>query len=595
MRAAAGMAVLLLAATAVGDDGVIRTVEADGFRVRVDPRSQVLRLSIPEERGWAHDDQRGSTEAEILPTLPPHAGQFVSAAVLAEKAKQFDDGLYAAVEFAAQKGVGAFAGKAYLLKSLAERLAPGSPSPSAGGAVVTILAAARLGQIPLILPPALEAQVQERMRAFVDDALRSRPIGFYTWSRSLEAIFQQDRMLQTELQRSEEIASVLAALRADAKLAQTYTRYLRLVERLTNPLAQPDLRPLVTALDAAAPEKGVWFFPPSVAHETELVKRLYGDRPIPDGFDLMNELIRAVRNGAINLTPTDASGWYDHQTWALEPLLIPDRMPEAARLRFDATYERALEELFKGILARTRETHVKQLEIPSVGAAAPGREPVVITVRPALTVEPLAAHYLRRAMAYRFVRDVLAEAFGADGVNALRRWTPVGPLDAPGLGDELVHLERLFVGAYVLSCRQIGCDAPLPKVLSDVDPAAAVDAFSAWAASLAADADLKCDGRMMVPVFFDLQRQKTKVWVFLGWSARRLSVEFDAPPRTETLDADGKPAPPDAVRVRFDGEHYGSHYPVMAEVYVTKILNRKEFAAHCDQYKTRGEILKNLK
>ncbi len=595
MKAAAGIVVLWLAAAAGGDDSVTRTVEAEGFRVRVDPRGQVLRLSIPEERGWAEDDQRGTAEAEILPTLPPHVGQFVSAAVLAEKAKQFDDGLYAAVEFAAQKGVGSFAGKAYLLKALAERVAPGAPSPSAGGAVVTILAAARLGQIPLILPPPLETPVQERMRAFADDALRSRPIGFYTWSRSLEAIFQQDRMLQTELQPGEEIASVLAALRADDKLAQTYTRYLRLVERLTNPLAKPDLRPLVSAPEAAAPEKGVWFFPPSVAHETELVKRLYGDRPIPDGFDLMSELIRAVRDGAINLAPTDASGWYDHQTWALEPLLIPGRMPEAARLRFDATYERALEELFKGILARTRETHIKQLEIPMAGAAAPGREPVVITVRPGLTVEPLAAHYLRRAMAYRFVREVLREAVGADGVNALRRWTADGPLDAPGLGEELAQLESLFVGAYVLSCRQIGCDAPLPKVLSDVDPAAAAAAFGAWAASLAADADLKRDGRMMVPVFFDLQRQKTKVWVFLGWSARRLSVEFDAHPKIETLDAAGKPAAADAVQVRFDGEQHPTLYPVMAEVYVTKILNRKEFAAHCDQYKTRGEILKNLK
>jgi hypothetical protein len=56
------------------------------------------------------------------------------------------------------------------------------------------------------------------------------------------------------------------------------------------------------------------------------------------------------------------------------PLVIPEKMPEAPRLDLDASYRRQLLELFKGILALTRETHIKQLEIPAVGAAAPRRK-----------------------------------------------------------------------------------------------------------------------------------------------------------------------------------------------------------------------------
>jgi hypothetical protein len=39
-----------------------------------------------------------------------------------------------------------------------------------------------------------------------------------------------------------------------------------------------------------------------------LVERLFGDRPIPDGPDLMSELIRRVRSGEISLIPTAESG-----------------------------------------------------------------------------------------------------------------------------------------------------------------------------------------------------------------------------------------------------------------------------------------------
>ena len=72
----------------------------------------------------------------MSPTLAATGG-FVSASVLAQKAKQFDDGLYAAVEEAAQNGAGRFAGEsgcllARLARALRRRgraIAQATPTP----------------------------------------------------------------------------------------------------------------------------------------------------------------------------------------------------------------------------------------------------------------------------------------------------------------------------------------------------------------------------------------------------------------------------------------------------------------------------------
>ena len=102
----------------------------------------------------------------------------------------------------------------------------------------------------------------------------------------------------------------------------------------------------------------------------------------------------------------------------------------------------------------------------------------------------------------------------------------------------------------------------------------------------------------MVPVFHDIQRNKTKVWVFLGWTSKLVTVDFDRPPTATVFDKAGKhveQGAADAPRLVFHYASYSLAYPVTAELYVTKILDRNEFRAHCDNYKTRSAILANLK
>jgi hypothetical protein len=180
----------------------------------------------------------------------------VSASVLAQKAKIFDDGLYAAVEVATQDGAGRHAGKAALLASLGHALAGADPSV-AGTAQELLLGAARLGHVPVRgVPTAVEARVQQAIKEFLAEEVSAKPIGFYTWSRQLGDIFQQDRMLQRKFQQDRTlpgkidaagIKAVASALRADPSARATYEAHLRFVSRLTNPFAKPDLRGFLEA------------------------------------------------------------------------------------------------------------------------------------------------------------------------------------------------------------------------------------------------------------------------------------------------------------------------------------------------------------
>jgi hypothetical protein len=327
-----------------------------------------------------------------------------------------------------------------------------------------------------------------------------------------------------------------------------------------------------------------------VAHETEIIKKLYGNRTIPDGFVLVDEMIRRIRAGTLDLEPRPESGWYDHQTWALEALVIPERMTEGGRLQLDEEYRKLLLELFKGLLTLTRETHIKQLEIPLCGAAGGGEE-VFIDIAPALSAEPLVTFYLRRALGYRYVRSVLEEAFGPGELERLHRLTEVGPVPRC-LAEELSEIETLFLGAHVSVSRELGL-GPDTAAGSDSSTGKAAEYFAAWASKLELDPDVGQDLRVMVPVFYDVERRRTKVWVFLGWSHRPITVSFARPPEAAVRDRKGVPLR-DPPRIRWGGLFAMLPYPVTAEVYVDRILARDEFRSLCSSCGTRSEILRRL-
>lgn len=555
--------------------GMIRDVRREDASLRIDDAGQVIALDCPEDVTWGDPGLAKSV------TALGHSG-FVSASIIASKAKAFDDGLIAAVELAAEKGAGSFAGKEALLATLSAALGQGPAAP-------LLHAARQLGSGVASPSPAAAKLAAD----FLADERASKPLGFYTWSPALEAIFRQDRFLQQEFPDEASFLDAARAIRADAALRRGYEAWMSLNERLTNPFTRPDLRRALAALDAGkAPafERGVAFAPPSESPEGALVKRLFGNAPIPEGFNLADRLIEEIRKGGVDLSPAANSGWYDRIAWSLETLAAPDRGPEAAKLELSKEYRATLEALFKGILALARESHVKQLEEPRAGCGPPRPK-----LRPELTVEPLPTHYLRRAIGYRHVRGVLESAFGAAALRDLRRQSEEGPSGVP-LADELLAIEQLFFGAHAVACAEIGLpvDAQAPQ--------SAAAEFARWAKELAGDPDLKQDNRMMVPVFFDVQRRQTKVWAFLGWRSRPLEATFAKPPKVEVTGVAEKKGwfgfggrKAEAPAIEFESARYNLVYPVTAEVYVTRRMNREEFRALCDRRKGVEEILAGLR
>jgi len=559
-----------------------RAFTEHGWCLTLDLATQVLKLDTPEETVYEQEVGTGRREPPITAQVPlPDAGPlFVSAGLLALKAKQFEDGLYAAVEIASQYGNGTFPSRVTLLQTLRRRLA----ADTSTGAVV-LQGAYEYGQ-GIILPDTperLRPLVAQAKAEFEADEKRSKPIGFYTWSPPLFGIFRQDRMLQTPLTTSADVEPLAAALRSDPEARRAYEAWLRLAARLTNPLVGSDLLSDAGPPSTSNPRR---FLPASRSHEAELAKRLWGGRNVPEGSSLFDELIPRVKAGTLSLAPGPDSGWYDHVTWSLEVLLRPDTAPEASQLVFTPSYCAYLDELFKGLLALTRETHVKQLEMPFCGACLP---PPQIHVWPALHVEPLATHYRRRADAYRFVRGVLAEAFGPEALRTLTRQTARGPVRID-LDTELTFMERLFDGAAETALVEMG--SPLA---SDTERARGDRAvFDAWRMTAHLDPDLAADARMMVPVFHDVERDMTKVWVFLGWQDRPIHITYERKPAVVSLARlpggdEHKPEP------LFHAQHFRIPYPVVAEVFVKELLDRNELRARCDRYKTRSAILKSLR
>jgi hypothetical protein len=237
---------------------------------------------------------------------------------------------------------------------------------------------------------------------------------------------------------------------------------------------------------------------------------------------------------------------------------------------------------------------VKQLEMPAPASEAFEREPrPSFYVIPELSVEPLATVYLRRCLSYRFVRGVLEEAFGVDALKNLHRLTAAGKV-APTLFGELLEMEGLFHGAYLAANRQLGLVANA-QAAAGADPDADTARFLKWSANLEHDADLGLDARMMVPVFYDLERGKTKVWAVLGWTGKQVCASYAKPPAAEVFNKDGAPLENGKYDLHFGSDCTRLAYPVMAEVYVTEILDREQFRRHCDTYKTQSAILANLK
>ncbi len=576
---------------------VIREVKNDDYIVQLDLSNQVLSIEVKEDKTYASSEKKDTKyfNAKIysdLRSVPDWYCNFISTAIVAQKAKNFDDGLLAAIEYLAQDGTGKMQGKQVILQQLIEILKDmhlkKRQDAMANFKVQTMIYSALvLGGGRAEVEPRIRKASSDSITVFFKNELRSKPIGFYSWTEKLEKIFKQDRFLQKIISGSKERLILQKALSHNKQVTIDYTSHLNLIEQLNNPFS-PEFCDLRQPAGKGAPSCSCSVIPPSMAHETELVKQLYGNRPIPKGFSLIDALIKKIQDGKISITPKKTSGWYDYKTYALEPFIVPESMPEAAKLDLGDEYKQLLVEVFKSVLALTRETHIKSLEIPLAGAAMPEE---IVEVYPDLSCGPVASYYLRLGKAYTFVKTVIRKCFTKTDLMQARRLMPYTRSQKPLL-TEMQEMESLMYGLFLITAGEIGLK--VTKEMTNRKPEVLKrdkETAQKWIAGIKEDIDLARDNRMMVPVFYDVQRRKTKVWAVLGYAVRPVTISYKKEPTFVLTNTKREKI---NRKVKFKSQDRFIIYPVSAEVYTNKILNRKEFQELCDKYKNQKSIIKAI-
>ena len=489
---------------------------------------------------------------------------FVPAAVLLAKSKQVDDRIVGTLERLISRGFEGNIGRRAFIEKLNKKVS-----------IPHLLASAQLAKSDDI--DGLGADAKKIVKEFLQDELGSKPLGIYSQDEELRRIFFADRLLQHETNKAD-LHALRSAVSSDEELFSFFIKCLE----LTNPLAKPHIL-----------EGGTVLFPPSKSPEVELVKKLYGNSPIPEGFDLIKELITRVRSGNIDLTPTDDEAWYAHQLHALSALLCPQR----DSLEVGAKYQKALDELFAATLAATRETHVKQLEMGMAGAGMP-----VYTHSPQLRVSPLPDLYERMSKSYCVILARIIELLPSEVDRS------VSTLGGLSLRRCIEQMIQLFDSAAAASRVDLG-EVPFSEVQLALDTS---------------DADLAVDARFMVPLYKDLQRNTIRIRAFIGYEATNIEFSYKKRPKVDLtqIGITEEPVTQESltlmerlalrknperkirrkvasfhsdVEATFYSQKTTTLFPISIEVDVRRLLNRKEFQELCDREGTQERIVSALR
>jgi len=511
------------------------------------------------------------------------------------KAKQFDDGLYAAIDMAVTYGqFTGFAATVDLLQSLLHELDP------QGQAYAWIWGGLEIGLENF--PDATDFADRRRPAAaarfieeFEQNESQSKPIGFYTWSHDLERTFRMLRYFQTAWRPSDDVTrEVTAVSSAQAGGTAAYRTLLNLYAGLSNPLSGYSFADLADPGRDVPATAAVRLIPSSTSPEVELFNRMF-DAGLQPGTDLMAEFVMAIRDGRVDLTPRPDSGWYDYQVYALETFLLPERGPEHDKLLLTAKYKERLLQAFEALVTKRRETHARQLAVGSTMAM----EPPPFT--PRLRLEPNPTYYLRVARSYAFLETFLQSILPHELLNTIHGRREGGERDSL-LSDELELMRDLFYGLHLVSCEDIGMHPDLlPGELDSVagGESGCYDLAVAWIESVSTDADLAVDPRVAVPVFAD--ENETALWCTLGVRGVKLKAWYAVAPRARPggTGDDGAEFSDETEWQRLEDtmpELYIILVDESAEVRMQghRALSRGELRTVCDEQRTKDAIVSTL-
>lgn len=563
-------------------------------RWQVNLSAAVLALDVPDIRddgdaAWLklHPSYAAAAKAISGRTVLP------SVNVISGKAKQFDDGLYAALDMhmADNREQGIRCAHVLARQVLTE-------CPPGGDAYAWLWAALEVGGF-LTADEATRrpARAETFVNVFRARGYESQIVGFYEWSEELKRTFRFLRFLQQDFEQRQGLADgLLRALQKNPSCVEMYQRMLAFYARLTNPLEGLSLLDLADNTDsvrAIAARKGtlpkLHFLPWSATKETDLFNQLY-PLGLTLGADLMRDFIKAIRDGKLDLKPSERSGWYDYQIYALEAFVLPERGAESAKLQLTKKYKLRLIEAFKALVTKHRETHIRMGAAAGNAAGAPPEPEGLLS--PRLRVEPNPTYFLRYARGYSFLQKFIAAE--VEDLNGLRGARDGGWRDHP-LGDELENMRMLFYGLHLVSCEDIGL-APqlLPGEVENTDHTRALAAK--WLEGWQTDPDLAVDTRVAVPVYYD-NGGRTRFWANIGVRAAPLSVRWARQPSWRPWPKDGDAAPWKEVEWhKLDHADYAILVDEFAEFDQpgSVALPRGELRKVCDGAADKAEIIRQL-
>jgi hypothetical protein len=551
---------------------------------RINSSAAVLRLDVPMLKPDADASfltlRRSYTEA--IAHVPSWITVLPSINLIDAKAKQFDDGLVAAIDLAYYKGLGTrLQSHVALIKRWHALVAQASPASA--------YLAAGLKIAGVNAKPDQPQAEQSWLERFESAPAFSKPLGFYTWSEDLTRVFRFMRYFQQPLPREPPglIAELASALGTDPSLIEDSKHVNGFYARLTNPVAH---QTLVDALESGVTldrVADVAVFPSSRSRETELFAKLF-PAGLPQSADLIKELVHAIRSGKVDLAPRPDSGWYDYQVYALETFLMPEKGDEHQKLVLTRAYKKRMLEAFAALITKRRETHSRDLDVATKAAEPLPR----VKVKPRLRVEPCPSYYLRMARSYDFLMNFLLAAVGGNALSSLRGLKEGGERNK-SLLEELRWFRSLFYGIHLLSCEDIGI-APALKSDEAVDRAACEATANEWLGSFSRDTDLRADTRVAVPLCFDLGRRRIRLWATVGVRLAKLVVSYARAPKIKPSEGAGSWE--EVAGDQLQPAQYAIAVDEFAEVEIPGIqpLNRKEFRAVCDAHPTKAAIVEGL-
>ncbi len=539
----------------------------------------VIRLDVPiirpddePELLVLHPSYSAAVKAARGPVLP-------SVNMIDGKAKQFDDGLYAAIDQAYFLGHGeAMKSHLKLIRRIFEKVGKGTPAAD------YLAAGLSLGGEPAETSPGTKAMAS----AFLAREVWSKPIAFYTWNKTLSDCFRFLRFFAMPIGDPSIPVEIARVLREDKPLRDDYVKAYTFYAGLTNPLVGRTPAGLIDG-PPLGPEEQVALFPQSTSRETELFEKLFR-RGLPTDANLMRELISAIRSGKVDLKPPKDGGWYDHQVYALEALLLPEKGTESNKLLLTKEYKKRLLEAFKALMTKRRETHARQAKF--AGAAERPSLQELSSVRPRLRVEPNPTYFLRTARSYAFLANFLESTLGEETLKSLKGLREGGERGTD-LDSELKSMRELFYGLYLLSAEDIGMK-PASLEGEGVDAGAARKAAEGWLSGIATDPDLAADTRVAVPLYFDPLKNTVRTWMTIGVRLARLDARYARAPSVRPADgsADWKPV----ESHKLDSTEYVIPVDEFAEVELKggRVLDRAELRAACDRLKSKEKIVEAL-